>query len=485
MTLAIISIFLAFALAFILFQQQREKRYKTETLNVRLQDFNTDMAIDIALFDSLPEELTGRDLEDRLARYVRRHQLPGMRVTLMDTCGHVLFDNMLKDYATLPSHRERKEVVEAIRWGSGTDIDRVSSTLGGKYFYSATLIEASLPGGGHGSCYIIRSALPYNGDLLRSLRADQQYLWFALATMLVLSLVLYRFMRRLADNINKLRLFATRADHNESLDTADLIEFPDDELGEIAERIIKLYKRLQRTKEEQNELKRQLTQNVAHELKTPVASIQGYLETILDNPAVGEEVRHQFLERCYAQSRRLSAVLQDISTLNRMDDAPLAREFVPVDVSLLVANLVKETALQLGERRMTFRNLLPRGITVMGNQSLLYSIFRNLTDNAIAYAGEGTTVCLEAREEEDRWEFTFSDNGVGIAPQHLPRLFERFYRVDKGRSRKMGGTGLGLAIVKNAVQLHGGEITVSNIPAGGLSFRFSLRKQSDVQAQQD
>ena len=480
MSLTIVSIFLLFALAFIIFQQQREKRFKTEALSLRLQDYNAAMAADLLLLDSIDEE--------QIDRYVQLHPLSdgntsptggsngdnnrpalGGRVTLIDTAGNVIYDNLIKGYDTIPSHRERKEVREAIRTGSGTDIDRVSSTLGQKYFYSAT--RTTLPGN-----LIIRSALPYNDNLLRSLRADQQYLWFALIAMAVLALVLYRFMRRLADNINKLRIFATRADHNESLDTADLLEFPDDELGEIAERIIKLYKRLQRTKEEQNELKRQLTQNVAHELKTPVASIQGYLETIIDNPAVGEETKRQFLERCYAQSQRLSAVLQDISTLNRMDDAPLARDFQPVNVSQLVANLVKETALQLSERRMTFRNLLPTGIQIMGNQSLLYSIFRNLTDNAIAYAGEGTTILLEAQEQDTHWLFTFSDNGIGIDPRHLPRLFERFYRVDKGRSRKMGGTGLGLAIVKNAVQLHGGDISVHNIPAGGLAFRFTLSK---------
>ena len=463
MSLTIVSIFLLFALAFIIFQQQREKRFKTEALNLRLQDYNAAMAADLLLLDSLSEE--------QLELYVSRHPLPNLRLTLIDTAGQVRYDNLVKGYDTIPSHRHRKEVSEAIAQGSGTDIDRISSTLGKKYFYSAT--RTSLPGQ-----LIIRSALPYNDDLLRSLRADQQYLWFALVAMGVLALVLYRFMSRLADNINKLRIFATRADHNESLDTADLLEFPDDELGEIAERIIKLYKRLQRTKEEQNELKRQLTQNVAHELKTPVASIQGYLETIIDNPAVSEETRKQFLERCYAQSQRLSAVLQDISTLNRMDDAPLTQDFQPVNISQLVANLVKETALQLGQRRMTFRNLLPPAITIQGNQSLLYSIFRNLTDNAIAYAGEGTTICLEAQEQDGHWLFTFRDNGIGIAPQHLPRLFERFYRVDKGRSRKMGGTGLGLAIVKNAVQLHGGEIAVSNIPTGGLAFRFTLSKLS-------
>lgn len=142
----------------------------------------------------------------------------------------------------------------------------------------------------------------------------------------------------------------------------------------------------------------------------------------------------------------------------------------------MVSNIVNDTALQLSERKMTFSNMLPDGIKVKGNQSLLYSVFRNLTDNAIAYAGEGTTITLSAVNDNDCWRFTFSDNGVGVPHEHLARIFERFYRVDKGRSRKMGGTGLGLAIVKNAVLLHGGTIKVSNNLTGGLRFDFTLRK---------
>ena len=128
------------------------------------------------------------------------------------------------------------------------------------------------------------------------------------------------------------------------------------------------------------------------------------------------------------------------------------------------------------EHKMTFDNQLPERIVVKGNRSLLYSVFRNLTDNAIAYAGEGRTMTLEAKEQGNKWHFIFRDNGQGVPPEHLARLFERFYRVDKGRSRKMGGTGLGLAIVKNAVLLHGGTIRVSNLPEGGLKFEFTIKK---------
>ena len=229
-------------------------------------------------------------------------------------------------------------------------------------------------------------------------------------------------------------------------------------------------------------LKRQLTQNIAHELKTPVASIQGYLETILENPNTSDAARDMFLKRCYAQSQRLTSLLQDISTLNRMDDAPEMMGNEVVNISDTVANIQKETALQLQQKHMAFVNHLPDGIVVKGNPSLLYSVFRNLTDNAIAYAGESTTITLSANpinEDSDeadapKWHFTFSDNGIGVPAEHLPRLFERFYRVDKGRSRKMGGTGLGLAIVKNAVILHGGTISVKNNEGGGLCFEFTL-----------
>ena len=108
---------------------------------------------------------------------------------------------------------------------------------------------------------------------------------------------------------------------------------------------------------------------------------------------------------------------------------------------------------------------------------MLYSIFRNLIDNALAYAGEETTVYVKARAEDSYWQFTIADTGRGVPEEHLPRLFERFYRVDKGRSRSLGGTGLGLAIVKNAVILHRGSIRVINRKGGGLQFDFSLAKE--------
>ena len=224
----------------------------------------------------------------------------------------------------------------------------------------------------------------------------------------------------------------------------------------------------------ENQMRRELTQNIAHELKTPVASILGYTDTILDDPQMSPETQRQFIQRANAQARRLTALLQDISTLNRMDYAACQFAMERTDVSEIVSDIVQETTIAIEKHHMTLNNSLPQDIIIQGNPSLIYSIFRNLIDNAINYAGEGSTINISAEQMDDRWVFCFSDNGVGIAAEHLPRIFERFYRIDKSRSRQMGGTGLGLAIVKNAVMLHGGTITARTSDQGGLEFEFTL-----------
>ena len=473
---SVLTVFLVFAVSFIVFQQDREKQFKINTLTLKLANYNELLMEDlllstsqgILLSDSIDMVDSVRVAEAKLQEFVRAHESKDLRVTLVKPDGKVVYDNMSKDYRHFSNHAKREEIAEALEVGQGTSVERQSKTLKQDYFYVASYFPKS-----H---LIVRTALPYNNDLAKSLQADQHYIWFAIIAIILLTIVLYRFTYRLGKNVSKLTIFAYKADHNESLEVEDLAKFPNDELGEIAERIIKMYKRVQTTRKEQDVLKRQLTQNIAHELKTPVASIQGYLETILDNPHINEQTKEQFLQRCYAQSERLTSLLHDISTLNRLDDGSDMIDFAAGDGRMLVNDIPGETALVLQERKMAFDNQLPERIVVKGNRSLLYSVFRNLTDNAIAYAGEGRTITLEAKEQGNKWHFIFRDNGQGVPPEHLARLFERFYRVDKGRSRKMGGTGLGLAIVKNAVLLHGGTIRVSNLPEGGLKFEFTIKK---------
>lgn len=229
--------------------------------------------------------------------------------------------------------------------------------------------------------------------------------------------------------------------------------------------------------EEESRMKRQLTQNISHELKTPVSSIQGYLETIIQNPELSDDKKNFFIERCYSQSSRLADLLQDISVLNRLDEAENLFELSHVNIGHLTSEILKECSQQMEDKKISCHISIPENTVIYGNHSLLYSIFRNLFDNSIAYAGENIQISLNCYKEDNKfYYFNFSDNGVGIEEKHINRIFERFYRVDKGRSRKLGGTGLGLSIVKNAVLFHKGQISAKNLQGKGVSFLFTLKK---------
>ena len=231
-------------------------------------------------------------------------------------------------------------------------------------------------------------------------------------------------------------------------------------------------------REREDLVKKQLTQNIAHELKTPVSSIRGYLETLLGTPGISADMQQQFLERSYAQSRRLSDLLNDISVLNRLDETSELYDCHDINLSSIIHEAISDsvTALENKSMHINTPGIQPH-MPLKGNPSLVYSIFRNLIDNSIAYAGSNTQITINCYHTDNQYYYiSFADNGVGVEEAHLNRLFERFYRVDKGRSRKLGGTGLGLAIVKNAVIFHGGEIMAKNAQGGGLDILFTLRK---------
>lgn len=465
--ISVISLFLVFAGCFIAYQFQREKEYKVELLNTKLQDCNErlERELQIAKDSAWTEALN---------HYLRTYVNRDLRVTVIDRKGKVLYDSYSKQVFPLDNHIGRPEIQKALKQGTGYDVRRTSETTGMPYFYSATLYND----------HIIRSALPYDVTLANNLAADRHYLWFTLIVSLILMMIFYKFTSKLGMAINHLREFARRADRNLPIEMDIQTAFPHNELGDISQHIIQIYRRLRQTKEalyieqeEQVRLKRQLTHNIAHELKTPVSSIQGYLETIVNNPTLPPEKMKMFLERCYAQSNRLSRLLRDISVLTRMDEAPQLIDMEQINISKLIENIVNEVALELEEKRINVTQNIREDIEIQGNYSLLYSIFRNLMDNAIAYAGTDVEVRIACYNEDNNfYYFSFEDTGTGVAPEHLARLFERFYRVDKGRSRKLGGTGLGLAIVKNAVLIHGGTITAQNRTKGGIKFVFTLAK---------
>jgi two-component system phosphate regulon sensor histidine kinase PhoR len=225
-------------------------------------------------------------------------------------------------------------------------------------------------------------------------------------------------------------------------------------------------------------LKQQLTSNIAHELKTPLASIKGYLETLLDNGSIPPEKQNYFIEKAFLQSERLTNLVNDISLLNNIEDAGELYLFKTTDVKVVINEVIENLRKRIEDKNIKLDIDVKNDIRINANDSLLFSIFQNLVDNAITYGGAGITISIKNYlEDEMYFYFSVSNNGPSIPEEHLSRIFERFYRLEPGRTRESGGTGLGLSIVKNAIILHKGEISARNLPKGGIEFLFSLAKK--------
>ncbi|WP_289288662.1 HAMP domain-containing sensor histidine kinase [uncultured Muribaculum sp.] len=435
---------------FMVFQYRREKAFKEQLLDCELQMHNRRILDDIARgmpVDSIIDHI-GSPLDN-------------LRISLIDNDGNVIFDN--NDSTPFPSgdHNSRPEVIEARKSGIGHSVSRYSVSDNCSYFYSAMRGDDGI---------VIRSAAPYTHSLQEVLKADSSILWIMIAFAIVLSLASYVASHKISLSIRRLNLFAEKAEKGERIYNDEA--FPHDELGSIASHIVRLYiqrdeqhREALRQEKDKIRLKKQLTNNINHELKTPVASILVCLELLRDHPEMlPEEKKRELNDRIFANAQRLNSLLKDVAAITRMDEGEEMIEKAPVDLAELVNDVVAE------ERLRTSMNItvdMPQ-LKISGNRQLLESIFRNLIDNAISYSG-GSEIVIKADSEGN---FTVSDNGCGVPDEHLPHIFERFYRIDKGRSRAAGGTGLGLSIVRNAVGIHGSDISVTN--NGGLQFRFRL-----------
>lgn len=401
---------------FIGFQYLREQQYKSDFLSAQLQLYNRHLL-------EIVEE--GQPYEE----YIMTHNKPfdELRVTIITLSGAVIYDNVLL-IDSLDNHRERPEVIQALKNGSGYHIGRQSASDGREYFYSAT----------KGERVVVRTAIPYSSSLDELLKADWNFLIVMISISVVMSVVAFFITRKLGKNIERIKRYEAE--------------------------------------QEKDILKRQLTNNINHELKTPVASIQVCLETLLSGISLTDEKRQELIERCYTNNERLRRLLNDVSLITRMEDGSALISKERIVVNDIIKEVADELEIMPKEERLNLHTDFDEQVVMDGNISLIGSIFRNLTENAIAYS-DGRNIYISLLENNDEeCRISFEDDGKGVQEEQLPRLFERFYRVDKGRSRQKGGTGLGLAIVKHAVQFHGGTIKVNNRPDGGLRFEFSLKK---------
>lgn len=289
-----------------------------------------------------------------------------------------------------------------------------------------------------------------------------------------------------AKNVSLLNDFAKRAASDR--DFIPMGDFPSDEIGEISRQIVAIYNsRMQanmrreheheialKVTEEKNKMKHVLTDNISHELKTPIGIIRAYVEMMLTEEDMPAADRKRFLEKTQANVERLVAMLNDLSTMTRLEESGGKIPIKEVDFSLLVYSIADEMEQSGILNGFNLKTDLPPDIMVLGNEGLLTSVLQNLTKNSIAYS-QGTEIGISLLDKtEGYYTFSFYDNGVGVGKEHIPHLFDRFYRVDTGRSRKVGGAGLGLPIVKSSINNMGGSVSVRNRRGGGLEFIFTL-----------
>jgi two-component system phosphate regulon sensor histidine kinase PhoR len=223
-------------------------------------------------------------------------------------------------------------------------------------------------------------------------------------------------------------------------------------------------------------VRRDFVANVSHELKTPVTSIQGFVEALADGSVQDPAQVERYLGIIARHALRLNGIIDDLLTLSRLEEAGEQRalNFAVCPIKPVLEEAIDLSGVRANEKRITIDLACDDGVEVRINPPLLEQAVINLIDNAIKYSPEGSHIRIEARKDGTKITIAVTDEGCGISPEHLPRIFERFYVVDKSRSRKLGGTGLGLAIVKHIAQTHGGGVTVESTPGKGSTFTLHL-----------
>lgn len=407
--------FLVFAVITVIIQVSREKRHKVNELKAKMQAYAI-MTDDFLGF-----------FHDTVAV---ANMLPdSLRFTLIDAQGNVVLDNTAHSSINTIDHYDRPEITAARLYGDGYAI-RQSNSVHEDYLYYAYRCNSG---------DYIRLALPYRIDI-RDVIGHEALMMYGLALALIVILLM------LMDKTGQLR-------HSKKL--------------------------ISNEKERNKRLKQEMTNNIAHELKTPVASIRGYLESLNDNPDIDVKKRRHFIDRALAQTLRLSSLIQDIGLITKLEESSQLFAKEQVDIREIIAEACSELDLQIQEAGDVVRCELPDTLPLSGNRSLIYAIFRNLIENVLHHAGKGLEIVVRIDKEakSDGYNFILYDTGRGIPEKDLDRIFDRFVRLDDGRDCRSGGTGLGIAIVKHAVQFHGGTINAENRPEGGLLFRFSLNKE--------
>lgn len=380
---------------------------------------------------------------------INKSDYDGIRITVIDRDGNVLADNK-EDYKKMDSHFDRPEFKEALENGEGYDV-RKSTTLDESTYYYAVKLS--------------------NGDVMRiSTSYDSAFYAFykSLYIIAVVMLAVMLISLALSFVITK-SIVKPVVELGENIDDIENVQTYS-ELQPFVE-TVKLQNKRKKLLEKQ---KKEFTANVSHELKTPLTAIAGYAELIENGMAKQDDIK-PFAQTIRKQALRLVALTEDIMQLSQLDEIEDYTYDERVELSKIVELCVSSLQLNAQSKNVTLVNKCNE-CWVKGNSSLLEEMIYNLIDNAIRYNKENGSVTVFTNQSDNKSSIIVEDTGIGIAEKYQKRVFERFFRVDKSRSKATGGTGLGLAIVKHIAQTHNAEIKLNSVENVGTTIEIKFNR---------
>ncbi len=333
--------------------------------------------------------------------------------------------------------------------------------------------------------FAVALSIGITGGILLYLPFESKWIKALLIFVVAFSASYYFFLLALEKFIYRKIKLIYKTIHNLKLrknEKADLIDLDKDILTEVRQDVLEWDKK---NKEEIERLKdmedyrRQFVGNVAHELKTPIFSIQGYLLTLLEGGLEDPDINRKFLEKAEKSVDRMIRIIQDLDDITKIEAGKITMNIANIDIVALAKDAIHQ--LEHKAKKNDIQLVLDekehnKPILVQGDYDRLMQVFINLIDNSLNYGKPGGTTRVKFYDMDENILVEISDNGIGIEPEHLPHIFERFYRTDKSRARKSGGTGLGLAIVKHIIEAHNQTINVRSSPDVGTTFSFTLKK---------
>lgn len=398
--------------------------------------------------------LVANGAEQSGMNYFDSMEIKGVRITWISSDGTVLYDNETSA-SKMENHLERPEVKEAIKNGYG-ESSRYSSTLLQKQLYCAQ----KLPDGS-----VVRLSDSQNTVLTLLLGFAQPICLIILVILIIAFVVASKVSKRIVEPIN-----------NIDLDNPNL-EKTYSELNPLLSRLATQQNQLKRDKDElvkTEQIRQEFTSNVSHEMKTPLHAISGYAELIKSGLAAEVDIK-PFATKIYDESVRMSQLVEDVIDLSKLDTGAPEQERESTDLYRIAENAV-ESLENFAKSNGVELHLQGKTVMIDCVPELLHSIVYNLCDNAIKYNREGGRVDVKLENLQKSVILSVKDTGIGISDDHIDRIFERFYRVDKSHSKEVGGTGLGLSIVKHAAAIHNAEIKVDSRMGEGTEIKVVFPK---------